>query len=637
MNIHLIYQPEHETIAFAARELCRHLSATGSSISFHHNQPGFACKEPDDLTLCLCLAEARPSPLDDSYHICISPAGGSITGSNPRSILLGVYAFLKELGFRFLAPGSQGTLIPAAPAAEDFYMDIERTASLRHRGVCIEGANSLENILDFIDWLPKVGFNSFFLQFTEPFIFLNRWYDHINNPLYPPQKKEPDFYQDCYQKLEAAVKQRSLLLHTVGHGWTCEAIGYPSGGWLTAPRKPERQTAELLAEVNKKRAFIGGIPMNTNLCYANDTAAERFTDSVIRYLEEHTQVDFLHIWLADEPNHVCECEACKDLSPTDQYIQLLNRIDRRMEEHGLSCHLVFLLYQELLYPPVKEKLLHPEHFTLMFAPISRSFAISYPSNVTTVPLPTYRRNQMTLPTDIIENLSYLKEWQREFYGDSFVYDYPLGRAHYGDLGYLKLSRVIAGDIKSLPSLGMNGYISCQELRVALPNTFPNYLMGHLLFDHKQSCEELEQEYFQAAYGRHWQSVHNYLNTLSQLSDCDYFNGKGKRVSSAMERNYHMLCKQIQHFLPSIQQASEETSSEFELFFFKLLDYHAGYGVRLGKALTALAAGNEAEANLLFAEFCNFIRKQEASMQPYLDVYRIIEVSAKYTGFCLPEA
>ena len=180
-------------------------------------------------------------------------------------------------------------------------MDIERTASLRHRGVCIEGANSLENILDFIDWLPKVGFNSFFLQFTEPFIFLNRWYDHINNPLYPPQKKEPDFYQDCYQKLEAAVKQRSLLLHTVGHGWTCEAIGYPSGGWLTAPREPERQTAELLAEVNKKRAFIGGIPMNTNLCYANDTAAERFTDSVIRYLEEHTQVDFLHIWLADKP------------------------------------------------------------------------------------------------------------------------------------------------------------------------------------------------------------------------------------------------------------------------------------------------------------------------------------------------
>lgn len=57
-------------------------------------------------------------------------------------------------------------------------MTEKKTASLRHRGVCIEGADSLENILDFIDWLPKMGYNSFFLQFKLPYTFMARWYHH---------------------------------------------------------------------------------------------------------------------------------------------------------------------------------------------------------------------------------------------------------------------------------------------------------------------------------------------------------------------------------------------------------------------------------------------------------------------------
>ena len=67
-------------------------------------------------------------------------------------------------------------------------MTEKKTASLRHRGVCIEGADSLENILDFIDWLPKMGYNSFFLQFKLPYTFMARWYHHENNPLLPEEE-----------------------------------------------------------------------------------------------------------------------------------------------------------------------------------------------------------------------------------------------------------------------------------------------------------------------------------------------------------------------------------------------------------------------------------------------------------------
>ena len=89
---------------------------------------------------------------------------------------------------------------------------------------------------------------------------------------------------------------------------------------------------------------------------------------------------------------------------------------------------------------------------------------------------------LTFRDPVTENLAFLRGWQRLFHGDSFVYDYPLGRAHYGDFGYVHIARVISSDIKQLHKMGLDGYISCQELRVSSPNALPNYVMGYTLFD-----------------------------------------------------------------------------------------------------------------------------------------------------------
>ncbi len=86
---------------------------------------------------------------------------------------------------------------------------------------------------------------------------------------------------------------------------------------------------------------------------------------------------------------------------------------------------------------------------MMFAPITRTFEMSYADvdYENDVPLPNeYSRNNIVLPNSLEENLSYLFSWQKVFNGDSFVYDYPLGRAHYGDLGYMKISKVIFRDV-----------------------------------------------------------------------------------------------------------------------------------------------------------------------------------------------
>lgn len=636
MNIYLYYPSESETVTFAAAELAAHLKKTNSGFTFIHNENTV----PGDNRFPKIFLKVTTSSDDmqDSYSVSLDSGDGFISGSNERSVLLAVYAVLRKIGFRFLMPGK--TFIPESVTLADLSFTFSHCASLRHRGVCIEGADSAENVLDFIDWLPKLGFNSFFLQFREPYIFLERWYHHTFNAVREPESLSEDFLASCYRKMYDAMEKRSLLCHAFGHGWTCETIGLPSIGWVPETEEPSEDRRRMLALINGKREYIDCIPLNTNLCYSEPDVINRFCETVVSYAQTHPTVDYLHIWLADEPNHICECSECMKTTPTDQYIHLLNEIDRRLSEKNLDCKLVFLLYQELLYPPKKERLLNPERFSLMFAPISRTFKESYPDRITSVPLPEYKRNEMTLPVTINENLTYLLKWQEVFSGDSFVYDYPLGRAHYGDFGYISISRVLAGDLKNVTALGLNGYMSCQELRAFLPNSLPNYVMGYIALDTDENFEDLMKEYFSAAYGENYKEAADYLTMVSDLSDCDYFNRIGPRKNETLSVQYQKLYDNTKKFQTVLSENIEKrkqagsSNDALHLFFWQLLAYHAQYVMRLCRALISLSSGDTESANKNFMDFTCFISENEPEMQPYLDVYRIIDVATKFTGFSL---
>ena len=343
------------------------------------------------------------------------------------------------------------------------------------------------------------------------------------------------------------------------------------------------------------------------------------------YARKNPDVDYLHVWLADEYNNVCECDECRKTTISEQYVELLNAIDRRLTEENLPARLVFLLYQELLWPPVAAKLRNPERFVLMFAPISRTFERSYDLSNLPEQIPEYVPNHITLPTNLGENLAFLRGWQRKFDGEGFVYDYPLGRAHYGDFGYLHISRIISQDIKKLHSMGLDGYISCQELRACSPNMLPNYVMGRTLFDENADVEELIGEYFEAAYPEKPQLAKEYLERLSSLSSCDYLNGKGDRVNPDMARRMGEiadLCAQMELSLSTVPEGSH----------WKALRHHNGYIGRLALAIEALASGKQEETTCRYLQMREFICNSEPAFQNWLDVYRILEVTQKYTGF-----
>ena len=580
----------------------------------------------------LAVHPGRPEK-PDSFLVRLTPDGGTVTGSSGRAVLLGVYDLLRRLGCRFLAPGRENELVPAI-RREALALDYGHQASFYHRGVCIEGANSRENVLDFIDWLPKAGFNSFFLQFKVPYTFYARWYHHEKNPLrqrspYGPADAEADM-----EGAERELRRRGLLLHKVGHGWTGEVLGYETSAW-TQDQPLAEEKRPFAAMVNGGRELYLGIPADTNLCLSNPDAAKCFEDLAVEYAKNDPDVDYLHIWLADEYNNVCECEQCRRTTISDQYVALLNRIDRRLTAEGLNTRLVFLLYQELLWPPVKERLDNPDRFVLMFAPISRTFGDSYRlGDGTARPFPAYVRNRIVLPVDLEENLAFLRGWQRQFSGDSFVYDYPLGRAHYGDFGYLHISRIIYEDVRKLDKLGLNGYLSCQELRAGLPNTLPNYVMGRILLDREAGFEEIADEYFTAAYGPGWELAKECLGSLSELQMCDYLNGKGsrqderaaerlERIGTCCARSRAELARRI----PGGDHVQEG--------FWTRLGYHLEYIAHLTRAMGCLARGENAKSKTAWMAMREFICRGEERFQPWLDAYRVLEVTEKYTGLGPP--
>ena len=265
----------------------------------------------------------------------------------------------------------------------------------------------------------------------------------------------------------------------------------------------------------------------------------------------------------------------------------------------------------------------------MFAPISRTFEKSYPEDTKSKEIPEFIKNHISLPVNIEENLNFLFAWQKKFSEDGFVYDYPLGRAHYGDFGYYHISKIIFDDIAKISALGLNGYISCQELRCFSPNSLPNYVMGYALSGLCKDFEAFVTDYYRDFYGDFYEEAMAYLKELSSLSHPDYYNNKGDRVSKPINSDFIRILEVLNGFLPTFDKV--KSSGGFTAHW-ELLEFHNSYLNRLVKALIMLSNGEFNSANELFKDFADFIQKNELKFQPYLDVYRLMDISTNYTGF-----
>ena len=570
------------------------------------------------------LEKVSDNDLDDQYYINVNDTEQIIIGNNPRALLLGCYRYLTLIGCRFLRPGKQFEIIPVYQSEKNFFAEEKHSASLRHRGVCLEGFDSIDNIVDFLDWLPKVGYNSFFFQFKTPHTFLKRWYDY-SHAFCGEWSEETSKRLLVY--FDTLMEERGLLRHRMGHGWTAEIIGAKNTyGWDNEELRISEDIKSLIAYVNGKRELFKGVAVNTNLCLSNINSLNIFAKKVEEYLGDNPDTEYLHIWLADSDHNFCECQKCKDLRPADQYIALLNHLDSHLTKMNSKTKLCLLMYEDLFWPPIKNKLNNPKRFTLMFAPIHRSFNLSYGEVKHLPDIPPFDLNKTEFPKDVASNIAFLKGWKNTVDCDSFAFDYHLGRAHHSEPTHIKMAKIIYNDLKAYSDIELNGIISCQELRTAFPNALCNYVMGKTSMNLKLTFDEIAKEYYHATYGDSGEELFLLMEKLSSLFDCDYINYHfcpTPRINNGIAENMEKVpsvLESIENLIDNHQRVSYPVQS----YMWEELRFFISYTGIFAEIVKLRSSGLKDKSIEVFeSRLKPLITKHEVHDQASLDVARVI--------------
>ncbi|MBR3932721.1 MAG: DUF4838 domain-containing protein [Clostridia bacterium] len=540
------------TLIFAAQELQKYLSKVSDEDFTIVTTNDFTTKVENNtiylgVKLSSSIPEVEDTELDDAIHIDAVRTSALITGTNARSVLIAVYRYLKELGFSFIRPGADGEYYPEKLVFSN--IKVTEKASYRHRAICIEGSVFQKNLIDVIDWIPKAAMSGYFMQFQLPRTFFDRWYLE-ETPYREKLELSDDDIRSIVSLGEKEIEKRSLLYHGVGHGWTTQAFGIDGTSWETH-EEPSEEYRDVIALVNGKRALWQGIPLNTNLCYSNTKARNRVTDNIVNYCKNHPEVSYLHFWLGDGFNNNCECDECIKKRTSDYYVQMLNELDVKLSKENIETKIVFLIYVDLLWKPLYEKLKNSNRFVLMFAPISRSYTSSFnPDNVGK--MQPYELNKLKFPTNVAENLAYLKDWQQDFDCDSFDFDYHFMWDHYYDFAQYRHAQVVWGDVKNLGSIGLNGLVSCQIHRTFFPTSLSMNAMAQTLWDSEITFENIENGVLKTEFGADYRLVSSYLCALSEQGVPKALRGEEEMVGYNTASTLETAIKTIDEFVPVIK-------------------------------------------------------------------------------------
>ena len=595
-------------------------------------------------TLGLSFDGIEDPELDDAYEVKVDGFRGYIAGSNIRSILYGVYAYLKAAGCRFIRPGKDGEIVPTVDLST-FKADFRVKAHHRCRWDCIEGAVSYEFVRDYVEWLPKIGFNGYMLQATSPYLWYAKWYEHQGNPNKPEEPLSTEEADIITDKLEADIHRCGLTLHSVGHDYMSPAFDLFGNG-ITEQEVDQKGMREYLALVNGERKIMHNHFRYTNLCFSNPTVRRKLADFFVKYVTEKPEVDFLHIWRADSSNTNCECEECRKGTVADQYIKVLNDVDEAFSANGIKTKIVFVMSRDGCWLPVYEKFKNTDRFVFM-CPVRQDYISGYTNWNKSVELPPFELNKNNLSmSDFVVNMSFFKEWKKMFDGNIFFFEYHLYSDHYCDPGYAQISDRLMRDLKLLDDIGVNGYMHCSSPRKSMPTSYPMYMSGRILMDPTLGEEEIAEDYYSAAFGKDWRKAYTYLRTLSELFNPDLvrntavgaademFNKNGVEIVLPYMNNPEALkdFSKIGDVISDFEAVIAENIEHPEACVRKswdILRVHAKIARQLAEGLCAGAAGDMATAQNICRKLVKFLQEIEDDYVQEFDLhllYRRLKVT-----------
>ncbi len=621
-------------IDYAAEELKKYLrmmvpAAGEIAVSYDPNaQEGFRLGLMQDFGLD--VSDAEDTELDDILYIHADEKGGIIAGDNPRSVLLAVYEYLRKQGCRWLFPGVDGEFIPVVEAVKP--VDYRHMPSCRYRGLCSEGSEYQAGMLEAIEFIPKLGMNVFMIQFRIPTSFYRRYYNHLHNEKNrPPEPVSDEIIAQWKRQCEVEISRRGLQFHDIGHGWTADPFGIDSSRRNTdgdnekLVSKEARQFLALRPNGDGfSRRLVDNTPNYTQFCMSNSIARRKVVQYAADYAGSHSNIDYLHMWLGDAMNSHCECEACRKRIPSEWYVILLNELDEELTKRKLNTRIVFIVYTDTIWPPVAERLKNQKRFTLLFAPISRSYTSSIPEVAGQEKTVPYELNKAVMPDSLEKNLAYFNKWKEMWKGANIAFEYHFWKHQFKDMGGIRLSGILYDDVKAYKKYNMDGIIQCGSQRSFFPTGLPFYTYARAIFDVKQTAEEIAEEYLSCAFGANWKEFYDYLESLGEIFNQKYLE---QEDSASQERSPYYNPAQAERLkqVPAILErgralikAHYNMPYRVQTASVRLLEMHARFAELFAQALIPKALGQDDEADEFFEVLKDEMGKKEIYFQSCYD-------------------
>lgn len=623
------------TITFAAEEIKKYLSyLTEDSIMLIDCRTDYKGIEEGVLSVGIELSDdllpVEDKQMNDSIYVDVTEKTGVITGVNPRSVLIAAYRYLKELGFKFVRPGKDGEYPPEVLSKNRIF--VSERAVFNQRAVCMDGAAFYENTVDYIDWLPKLGMNAFFIQCFIPMMFYKRWFEISPNPNSEKiHLKEEDIMGETHMFLDEMAK-RGLLNHLVGHGWTAQAFGVSACTWEKNENDEVPESIRKhLALLHGKRKFDANIPLGTQNCYYNDETRKKFVDYVVSYCQSQDYVEILHVWLADAGNNYCECEKCIDHSASDAYVKLLNDIDREFIRLGISTRIGVVIYNDTMWTPTEEKLNHPSRFVLTFGPISRSYSESY-NAAKKGNIREYCRNHNVCSQKTADLMAYIVKWREMTGCEVMLFDYHYQWDCYKAFGYCESAKRVWEDIKELKNYDIHSFMSCQPIRSFFPTAFGQHVMAATLWDDNVDFERVANGALADEFGKNWRLVSDFLKKITALMLPKVIRREEPIMSLENAASFQRAKILANEFKEIVCQVKKEAENGIIKNSWENLEIYCELIQLLMDCYITLAEGNFIEESLEAVE--KYVFEYEWKLRYVFDTYEFLKVVREFVDYSL---
>ena len=345
-----IYAGNNPVLILAADELVKYGKGSFEKTSEEKNADILLCNENTDKWQDSFSLESREGKL-------------FISGSNPRSVLFGVYEYLKKAGFDFLYPGKEGEIIPENP---EFSLDgfhIKETASRTFRGIAARpDADNLQEGYDLISYMAKNKYNLFFMEGYDDdrpgdeysVIDGEHPLQHVEHALKGKSWEERKSIALKQKTMVDEARRHGLIIERAGHGWN---YGVPEHYGKNHGLSPEEARAELKAKGKVNKQAEVAVSTWFQICICREEVREIYADHIISYLKKHKdEIDIAAIWMGDGYDNKCQCEECIKQPFSDMYLDIFRRVALRAKEELPGMLLEALVYFETLEPPTRNYL-----------------------------------------------------------------------------------------------------------------------------------------------------------------------------------------------------------------------------------------------------------------------------------------